>query len=60
MPSLSCSGCGCRLSSEEREYYESSCEQCVTTKHNELQRWRAGDDNPELDKRFSVPATVIH
>lgn len=54
---VGCVECGNVLTEEETHYYECRCELCEREAHERLQRWRAGEDNPELDSRFGDQRT---
>lgn len=55
-----CTGCRKFLTEEEEKYYTDKCEQCISIDHDEVQRWRKGENNPELDEKFSAPKKVLH
>jgi hypothetical protein len=48
-------GCGHVLTDEERYYYGSCCEDCMTAWSDEIAAWRKGGENAELDAIFDVP-----
>lgn len=57
---IGCVGCGAVLNDTERHYYTDQCEQCVLEWHESIERWRAGEDNPEMDRIASVPKRTEH
>lgn len=63
MPTLICvndtffgPGCGRVLTADERQYYGTGCEQCVSAGHHRIVAWREGGDDPELDQITSAPS----
>jgi hypothetical protein len=66
MPSFIClgeapiAGCGRILTDEERYYYSTSCEDCARLWGEEIDAWRAGGPNVELDRMFSALPPVMN
>jgi|GEM_PF-6353529 len=51
-------GCGKALTDEEREYYESCCEECARAWSDTMSAWRRGEKNAELDAMFDAKPTM--
>lgn len=47
-----CAHCGAVLTLEEERYYEYRCEKCERAWHERIQAWKAGADDPKLDKLY--------
>lgn len=54
-----CRECGNVLTDEESHYYADRCETCERAWSDEIQRWRAGEDNPKLDAMYSGRPAVL-
>jgi hypothetical protein len=52
--------CGKPLTGEEATYYEHRCEQCERDVFERVERWRKGEDDPELDRLYDVPPETRH
>ena len=55
-----CEQCGARLSDDERHYYGGRCEDCERDAWEALQRWKAGEANTLLDRKFDSPRPTVH
>ena len=47
-----CTTCGESLTRDEFEHYTDRCEDCEQDWHARITQWRAGGDDPELDRLY--------
>ncbi len=56
-----CRECGCRLTAVEVEHYEDRCEDCEGAWLEQIEAWRHGAEDEELDRLFgSHPDKAPH
>jgi len=51
-------GCGKILSRAERKWYTSCCETCMKRWDDRISKWKAGGEDADLDRMFTVPTEV--